>query len=155
MLFTRPFKERIAAGEITLTYRVWRQPRAKAGGRYNIPPYGAIEVASVTQTRLDAVTAADARDAGFATVEELARQLKAASDAAVYRVAFEFLGSKPVKQPDKGLLADEELADLAARLRKTDRKIEGLALLDVTSRISETLLQRGDRTLAEADVVLL
>jgi len=33
------------------------------------------------------------------------------------------------------------LAELAARLRRTDRKIEGLALLDVTSRISETLLQ--------------
>ena len=33
------------------------------------------------------------------------------------------------------------LAELATRLRKTDRKIEGLALLDVTSRISETLLQ--------------
>lgn len=33
------------------------------------------------------------------------------------------------------------LAELASRLRRTDRKIEGLALLDVTSRISETLLQ--------------
>ena len=36
------------------------------------------------------------------------------------------------------------LAELAARLRRTDRKIEGLALLDVTSRISETLLQLAD-----------
>ena len=36
------------------------------------------------------------------------------------------------------------LAELVARLRKTDRKIEGLALLDVTSRISETLLQLAD-----------
>ena len=36
------------------------------------------------------------------------------------------------------------LAERAARLRKTDRKIEGLALLDVTSRISETLLQLAD-----------
>ena len=33
------------------------------------------------------------------------------------------------------------LAELASRLRKTDRQIEGLALLDVTSRISDTLLQ--------------
>jgi len=33
------------------------------------------------------------------------------------------------------------LAELASRLRRTDRKIEGLALLDVTGRISETLLQ--------------
>jgi len=48
------------------------------------------------------------------------------------------------------------LAELASRLRKTDRKIEGLALLDVTSRISETLLQlaneRGTET--PAGVVL-
>ncbi len=36
------------------------------------------------------------------------------------------------------------LAELAARLRKTDRKIEGLALLDVTSRVSETLLSLAD-----------
>ena len=38
-------------------------------------------------------------------------------------------------------IATALLAELASRLRKTDRQIEGLALLDVTSRISETLLQ--------------
>ena len=38
-------------------------------------------------------------------------------------------------------IAIELLAELASRLRRTDRQIEGLALLDVTSRISETLLQ--------------
>ena len=37
-------------------------------------------------------------------------------------------------------IATALLAELASRLRKTDRQIEGLALLDVTSRISETLL---------------
>ena len=43
------------------------------------------------------------------------------------------------------------LAELAARLRKTDRKIEGLALLDVTSRISETLLQLADEQGSETE----
>ena len=43
------------------------------------------------------------------------------------------------------------LAELAARLRKTDRKIGGLALLDVTSRISETLLQLADERGTETD----
>ncbi|HJP33413.1 MAG: Crp/Fnr family transcriptional regulator [Candidatus Latescibacteria bacterium] len=43
------------------------------------------------------------------------------------------------------------LAELAARLRKTDRKIEGLALLDVTSRISETLLQLAEEQGSEID----
>ena len=44
------------------------------------------------------------------------------------------------------------LAELAARLRKTDRKIEGLALLDVTSRISETLLQLADEQGSETEL---
>ena len=43
------------------------------------------------------------------------------------------------------------LAELAVRLRKTDRKIEGLALLDVTSRISETLLQLATEQGAETE----
>ncbi|MEC8990417.1 MAG: Crp/Fnr family transcriptional regulator [Candidatus Latescibacterota bacterium] len=43
------------------------------------------------------------------------------------------------------------LAELAARLRKTDRKIGGLALLDVTSRILETLLQLADEHGTETD----
>ena len=38
-------------------------------------------------------------------------------------------------------IAPALLADLASRLRTPARQIEGLALLDVTSRISETLLQ--------------
>ena len=44
------------------------------------------------------------------------------------------------------------LAELAARLRKTDRKIEGLALLDVTSRISETLLQLAEEQGAQTEL---
>jgi CRP/FNR family cyclic AMP-dependent transcriptional regulator len=48
------------------------------------------------------------------------------------------------------------LAELASRLRRTDRKIEGLALLDVTSRISETLLQlAADQGTQTDDGILL
>ena len=47
------------------------------------------------------------------------------------------------------------LAELASRLRKTDRKIEGLALLDVTSRISEPLLQLADEQGEEQKTVIM
>ena len=48
------------------------------------------------------------------------------------------------------------LAELASRLRRTDRQIEGLALLDVTSRISETLLQlASDRGVETGTGVLI
>ncbi|MEW6750903.1 MAG: Crp/Fnr family transcriptional regulator [Candidatus Latescibacterota bacterium] len=46
------------------------------------------------------------------------------------------------------------LAELASRLRRTDRQIEGLALLDVTGRISDTLLQlAADRGVETAEGV--
>jgi CRP/FNR family transcriptional regulator/CRP/FNR family cyclic AMP-dependent transcriptional regulator len=48
-------------------------------------------------------------------------------------------------------IATALLAELASRLRKTDRQIEGLALLDVTSRISETLLQLASEQGKEAE----
>ncbi len=120
MLFTRAFKERIAAGEITLTYRVWRQPRAKVGGRYNIPPFGAIEVTAVSRTHLGEVTPAEARDAGFEDVDGLRAQLKTPGDTEVYRVAFHFLGSTPVKQPQSHLLAEADLDGMATRLTRMD-----------------------------------
>ncbi len=46
-------------------------------------------------------------------------------------------------------IATALLAELATRMRKTDRQIEGLALLDVTSRISDTLLQLATEQGAE------
>lgn len=53
-------------------------------------------------------------------------------------------------------IATALLAELASRLRKTDRQIEGLALLDVTSRISETLLQlAGERGVETAEGVVI
>ena len=52
-------------------------------------------------------------------------------------------------------IATALLAELASRLRKTDRQIEGLALLDVTSRISETLLQLAGEQGVETEAGVL
>ncbi|MFA6108373.1 MAG: Crp/Fnr family transcriptional regulator [Candidatus Latescibacterota bacterium] len=53
-------------------------------------------------------------------------------------------------------IATALLAELASRLRKTDRQIEGLALLDVTGRISETLLQlAGERGVETPEGVVI
>ena len=53
-------------------------------------------------------------------------------------------------------VATSLLAELASRLRRTDEKIEGLALLDVTSRISQTILQLAeDQGIESAEGVLI
>ena len=52
---------------------------------------------------------------------------------------------------DKPEVATAMLSELASRLRRTDEKIEGLALLDVTSRISRTLVQLASDQGIEAE----
>jgi CRP/FNR family transcriptional regulator/CRP/FNR family cyclic AMP-dependent transcriptional regulator len=53
-------------------------------------------------------------------------------------------------------IAPALLAELATRLRRTDRQVEGLALLDVTSRISQTLLQlAADQGVETANGVII
>lgn len=71
----------------------------------------------------------------------------ATEDSEIYMVRRGDFLQLVVKVPE---IAIGLLAELAARLRKTDRKIEGLALLDVTSRISETLLQLADEQGADS-----
>ena len=120
--------QRIAAGELTLTFRRWRRPQARVGGRYRVGE-GAVEVDQVSQIAVDAITPEDARTAGFETpaavLEAIERNQRRRADrgAQLYRVAFHFAG--PHVDPRKRLQADDELdhealESLVQRLAKMD-----------------------------------
>lgn len=130
MQFRKRDKEAIARGELTLTFRRWRRPQAKVGGRYRAGEQ-VIEVTSVEQVDPEAITIADAQSAGHdspAAVLDSIRQSQrrsADSDAPIYRVAFRCLGSRP--DPRSALAADtsldaEELGGLIDRLGKMDAR---------------------------------
>ena len=103
---------RIATGELTLTFRRWRRPQARVGGRYRVDE-GAVEVDHVSPIAADAITPEDARAAGFETpaaaLEAIERNQRRGADrgAQLYRVAFHFAG--PHVDPRKRLQADDEL----------------------------------------------
>ena len=120
--------QRIAAGELTLTFRRWRRPQARVGGRYRVGE-GAVEVDQVSQIAADAITPEDARAAGFETpaaaLEAIERNQRRGADrgAQLYRVSFHFAGSHV--DPRKQLQADDELdhdelESLVQRLAKMD-----------------------------------
>ncbi len=120
MQFKKAFKAGIAQGEITQSYRVWRQARVKKGGTYNIPPFGAIEVEDVCRVRLSSVRRPDALAAGFADVAALRDYLDVPPSATVWRVRFRYLGKAPVRQPAVGKLDSAGIKDLLRRLEKMD-----------------------------------
>jgi hypothetical protein len=92
--FSPDLRAAVAAGEITVSIRLWQRPRVKAGGQYAAGP-ARIEVDSVELLPFAAITADDVRRSGEADREALRRRAAHAGpisdDTLVYRVEFHLL----------------------------------------------------------------
>ena len=90
MLFRPRDLEGIAAGTITLAFRRWDKPRVKVGSQQKTP-VGVIEFTSCDV--VDAVTAEDARAAGFASPEEVEARMR--KTGRIHRVGLRVAGPDP------------------------------------------------------------
>jgi hypothetical protein len=93
MLFSQELRDDVLAGEITVSFRLWKRPKVKAGGRYPVGPgTGLIEVDSVDLVPFAGITGADVRRAGELDREALRRRAAHAGpindDTLLYRVEF-------------------------------------------------------------------
>ena len=91
MQFSQDLRDEVAAGQVTLSVRLWRRPKVRVGGRY--PVAGAlIEVVSVELVPFRAITAEDVRRCGDPDRESLRTRAAHAGpihdDTPVYRIAF-------------------------------------------------------------------
>jgi len=130
VLFADEQRRPIRDGRITLTFRRWKRPQARAGARHRFPPDGVLVIEDVSTVEAGAIALDDARRAGFdspaallATVAEVSgRPLEATT--LLYRVAFRFEAATDARQ----LLAEDAdldaatRADLDARLARMDAR---------------------------------
>lgn len=90
-MFSRDLRESVAAGDITVSIRLWSRPKVRVGGRYASHGF-AIEVDSVEMLPFSAVTAADVARSGEPDREALRRRAAHAGpigdDTMVYRIEF-------------------------------------------------------------------
>ena len=130
MQFRQGDQEAIARGAVTLTFRRWRRPQARAGGRYRIGGL-VIEVVSVEQIDPSEISPEDAQAAGHdsaeAVLDAIQRNQRKSGDAKapLYRVAFRSLGEQT--DPRSILAADseldvDELTAIVERLAKMDAR---------------------------------
>ena len=94
MLFEQRLWAGLADGTVTVTFRRWRRPRARAGGRH-VTPAGVLAVDAVAEVDPAAITEDDARAAGFGSLAELRGRLDRHGDGPVWRVDFHHAGADP------------------------------------------------------------
>jgi hypothetical protein len=125
MLFKQRLWAGLADGTITVTFRRWRRPQARPGGRYRTPA-GVLEVDSVSTVDAADITDADARRAGYEDRATLLRELDRYPEGELYRIDFHHAGA----DPREALRADADLTpdDLQAITTRLDR-------LDRASRV--------------------
>lgn len=120
MLFRRRSLDGIRAGEITLAFRRWDRPRARAGGRQRTI-VGELAIDSVEPVARRSITAADARRAGHSSLKELLGELDARGDAQIWRIELHWAGEDPRRElRERAELSSGEAEQLRARLRRLD-----------------------------------
>jgi DNA-binding transcriptional ArsR family regulator len=141
MLFKAKVLERIGRGEVTLAFRRWAKPTVRAGGTLRTAA-GVLAIDSIERMDLDAVSAGDVQAAGYASREELARDLR--PDGELYRIAFHLAGKDPRESlRENDTLDQAEIAALRVALAKLDRTGAW------TSAALSMIAERDGRTAAE------
>jgi hypothetical protein len=121
VLFRRRSLEGLRAGEITLAFRRWDRPRARAGGRQRTA-VGELAIDSVEPVDRGAITAEDAARAGHASLDELFAELDARGDAQIWRIELRWAGEDPRRSlREQADLDDAELERLRVRLERFDQ----------------------------------
>jgi hypothetical protein len=112
VLFKLSQLEGIANGSIDLTFRRWDAPRVRAGGQQRTK-IGVIEFDAVE--RVDDVSDAEARRAGWASREAVLKQF-AARTGDLYRIELHLAGPDPRAVLRERVPVDDELAALRRRV---------------------------------------
>jgi len=119
MLIKDAILEDIKAGSITLLFRRWKKRGAKAGGT-QMTQGGVIGIDAVDVVTEDEITDLDARDAGYASGEDLIEHLNYRDDP-IYRIRVYFAGEDPRKAlRENHDLSEAEIAEVIEKLRKLD-----------------------------------
>lgn len=121
MLIKDEIIAKIRSGEITLLFRRWSRPGAKAGGT-QMTQGGVIGIDSVEVVTEDEITDFEAREAGFGSVEGLLSHLNYRDDP-IYRIRVYFAGEDPrIALRDDADLTDTELSELIEKLKAMDAR---------------------------------
>jgi hypothetical protein len=148
LMFRREDRERVARGEITVTFRLWKRAKVSAGKRYRTP-IGTLEIEDVRVIPAGAIARRDVRPSGcrdIAAIRELAGEHTHAvvtPDTLLYRVQFRFVGGEPeqdVPRAPDDVDVRERLARLDAKSTRGPWTLAVLRMIDAAPHVPARVL---------------
>ena len=89
--FSSELRDGVLSGEITVSFRLWRRPKVKPGGRYRVG-LGHIEIDAVELVAFSSITPVEVGRCGEVDLDSLRRRAAHAGpitgDTLVYRIEF-------------------------------------------------------------------
>lgn len=120
MLLKRRFLDGIADGSISLVFRRWRKPTVKAGGTLKTA-VGVLAIDGVEIVPVAAITAVNAKRAGYSSLDELKAELSKRDEGDVYRIKVRHVGADPrIGLRSKSRIGSDEFDALLERLKRLD-----------------------------------
>lgn len=125
MIFRQAVLDGIRAGDITLAFRRWTRPTVKAGGTL-LTAAGQLRIGAIRVVAAAAISAADARRAGYPTRQALIDELDARGRGEIYRIALgELMADPRVALRGRAAVTADERRVLCERLRRMDDRAAG------------------------------
>ena len=118
MLIKDEIVEKIRTGKVTVLFRRWSRPGAKAGGT-QMTQGGVVGIDTVEVIDEVDITDADAAAAGYADRDDLIAHLNYREDP-IYRIGVRWVGEDPRIAMREGV-DDSDIAEILAKLDKMDR----------------------------------
>jgi hypothetical protein len=147
--FRREDRSRVAAGEITVTFRLWTSAHVKTGKTYQTG-FGAVEIEDVRVVPAALITEEDVALSGCPDADAVRKlagehtQTAVGSDTLLYRVQIRYLGVSSGRPRNRAL---PDLKELAERLTRMDRlarpgpwTLATLRLIDAARRVPARVL---------------
>jgi len=121
MLLKSKLIEEIIAGRVSTVFRVWKRATVKPGGT-QMTKLGVLGIDAVDIITEEEITEIDAREAGYASKQELIDHLlERTDDTDIYRIKLHYAGEDPRKElRQQADLSERELAEIIEKLRKLD-----------------------------------